>query len=59
MVCPKCGAEDSRQFPMSRIIETWVCPRCAHLWEVVLDNSYVQILNGEEVQDGLKQAVKG
>jgi Zn-finger nucleic acid-binding protein len=46
MICPKCKANDSRRFLIgSKYIEIYVCPRCANLWEVFINDNYVQLLN--------------
>jgi transposase-like protein len=32
--CPKCGANDSRVFPLVKGWVQYVCPKCSFLWEV-------------------------
>jgi uncharacterized Zn ribbon protein len=34
--CPKCSHNDSREFTnsMFKTLKVYVCPRCAHSWEV-------------------------
>jgi hypothetical protein len=59
MICPKCKAGDSRKFDIkSMIIVVYVCPRCANMWEVLINQNCVQLLNKGD-NDGSNATDKG